>query len=747
MLIQNPVIISAFILLYTTGDNIVQRSIAKQKLQMNLVMDYELSDLIKTTSLAINHVLYQSLDVNVNDNLGWLKLFDNLKRVYQYKLPIQMSYFGRFDQSMVGLELTYVRIFHKSQNAVNLTRPVTDYHVINDIDNILAPSNIMASYYSSVDMTARPWYKPFVNTTNPKILWSPFFYSALSLYPSIAACIPIYINSTISSLNANYSSTAIYPSSTAPRIPSHLFGVIGIQLNVKNISDTLTKSAIRAGVAASFIINSQGQMVAATKFLGYPSLQNESDIIMNALVNETISRGFLQQITAWKNAPSNQQLQGLAIKEAGSFSFQTGQTPTLDIVLFTITDQYGLNWGSVIAVPQRLFVEEVLQSSISSVVIFAVVLFLGLIIIISVVQFIQLSLRGIKHQMKELVAGNFSSVRLDKRVSMGFSVLYDIRQMQQSLNSMRVGLSIFSKYVPDVIAKKFAGEAMISRNMSILVMDLYGFTLLAEKTDRVSFISLSTDLFSEIYEIVENHKGSIDKYAGNRIVAYWNGPKTSVKDHEILACNAAVQIVQCLAKLNSRWRKINYPCINFGLSINSGNFLAGNIGTNSRINFTVSNVQNGLFLELMSYSLKVLGDDANVASGITKLNRKFGTQVLIGHNTFEKVKDQFVCYFVDHVTLTGKSHPVRIYTMESTVKEATENQLKIRQCSMEIEQCFCTSDFSRILRVCDTLEKHVSPNMTGVIEYWKANASSFLLNSTPPSANDSEVLHQDVSQK
>ncbi|KAF0980841.1 hypothetical protein FDP41_013324 [Naegleria fowleri] len=476
MLIQNPVIISAFILLYTTGDNIVQRSIAKQKLQMNLVMDYELSDLIKTTSLAINHVLYQSLDVNVNDNLGWLKLFDNLKRVYQYKLPIQMSYFGRFDQSMVGLELTYVRIFHKSQNAVNLTRPVTDYHVINDIDNILAPSNIMASYYSSVDMTARPWYKPFVNTTNPKILWSPFFYSALSLYPSIAACIPIYINSTISSLNANYSSTAIYPSSTAPRIPSHLFGVIGIQLNVKNISDTLTKSAIRAGVAASFIINSQGQMVAATKFLGYPSLQNESDIIMNAL------------------------LQGLAIKEAGSFFFQTGQTPTLDIVLFTITDQYGLNWGSVIAVPQRLFVEEVLQSN------------------------------------------------------------------------------------------------------------------------RVSFISLSTDLFSEIYEIVENHKGSIDKYAGNRIVAYWNGPKTSVKDHEILACNAAVQIVQCLAKLNSRWRKINYPCINFGLSINSGNFLAGNIGTNSRINFTV------------------LGDDANVASGITKLNRKFGTQVLIGHNTFEKSK-------------------------------------------------------------------------------------------------------------
>ncbi|KAG2392980.1 hypothetical protein C9374_009557 [Naegleria lovaniensis] len=717
---------SSFILLYTTGDNIVQRSIAKQKLQMNLVMDYELSDLIKTTSLAINQVLYQVPDINLNDNQSWVKLFDNLKKLYQYKLPIQISYFGRFDQSMIGLELTYVRIFHKAQKAGNFTRPVTDYHVINDIDNILAPSNIKASYYSSVDMTARPWYKPFVNATNPKILWSPFFYSALSLYPSIAACIPVYINNTISSLTANYSNAPIYSSYAAPRIPSNLFGVIGIQINVKNISDILSESALRAGIAASFIINSQGQMVAATKFLGYPALQNDSDSIMNKLVNETVSRGFLQQISAWKNAPNNQQLRGLAIKEAGSFTFQTGKTPTLDVVLFTITDQYGLNWGSVIAVPQRVFVEEVFQSSISSVVIFAVVLFLGLIIIISVVQCIQLGLRGIKRQLKELVSGNFSLVSLDKKIPMGFSLLYDIRQMQQSLNTMRAGLSIFSKYVPDIIAKKFVGETTLSRNMSILVMDIHSFTLLAEKTDRVSFISLSTDLFSEIYEIIENNKGSIDKYVGNRVVALWNGPNTCVQDHETLACNAAVQIVHCLNRLNSRWRKFNFPSIRFGLSVNSGGkILAGNIGGSSRINITV------------------VGDDANVASGLAKLNNKFGTQILIGHNTFEKVKDQMVCYFVDHVALEGKKQPTRIYSVESTIKDATENQLKLRQASKEIEQCFFTRDFLQISEICSTLEKH--GHVTPILEHWKAKAS-LLLNTSPLTDMDS-VLHQASAQQ
>ncbi|KAG2378535.1 hypothetical protein C9374_008174 [Naegleria lovaniensis] len=718
--------LSSFILLYTTGEDMVQRSSAKRKIQMSLVVDHQLSELIKTTSFAVNQVLYQLPDLNLNDDLSWIKIFANLQQLYLYKLPIQISYFARFDQSVVGAEKLYARRVMKApSNSTSLVRDLYEYRVVFDrLDQVLNSENLLRHVKTSVDMKSRPWYSLFVkNLTNPsKIMWSPFF-KATNGIPSITACIPIYITNETTNLVENYTNQVIAWNVTAPRIPDHLYGVIGIQLNVKNISDILTQSAIRAGVAASFIINSEGHLVAATKFLsGMNSQQHNDPIIIEQLVNETIAKGFLQQISDWRktflstSASTVQGLQGIAIQQAGSFVFQSTDT-SLDVFLFTVTDPYGLNWGSVIAVPQRLFVEEVFQSSISSVVIFAGVLCLGLVILITVVQCIQMALRGIKRQLKELVDFKSKWKTEDKtRITINsstssFSFLHDIRQMQQSLNIMRFGLEIFSKYVPEIVAQQLCegnDKVFTTRYMSVMIMNIYGFSLLAETTNRVNFISQSSELFTEISEIVERNKGVIDKYLGDRIVAVWNEVNRDHSvledNHEIRASKTALQIRDRLQILNSKWRRLHYPKLSCAFSVNSGEFLSGNIGSlNSRVNFTV------------------IGDCLNVASALEKLNCKYKTQILMGEATHAKVKNQMICYFVDCSYIKGKFNPIKLYSLETGMSEAS-------QCFEEMEKCFFAFNFSRILEICEQLELQqlVTPRIEGIIEHFKQRSLKML---------------------
>ncbi|KAG2392611.1 hypothetical protein C9374_011336 [Naegleria lovaniensis] len=740
---------SSFILLYTSGDNIIQRSYAKKKIQMSLVVDYQISEMIKTTTLTINQLLKDLDGMNLNDEMRWIVLFKHIQSFFEQKLPLQISYFGRFDHYFLGVERTYIRKFEKTNNP-SLVRAMYEYNMIDDLSKILDPSNIRFSQNSTFSVTARPWYHLFLNATNPKILWSPLFFSFVG-QPSMTASIPIYISQKISSIHSNnlnqslenttiennnsytwntvdgyenYTEFKIYRNESAPRNPSHLYGVIGLQLNLDKLANTLDQSARNAGVAIAFIINSYGEIVASTNLIvsssslsistnisslmahsssGTPS--NSSQNIVQDLMNEVISRGFLKKITEWHSLNFERQdfNDTAAIKDWGSFLFYHANTPNLEVFQYTITDQYGLNWGSVIAIPHKSFVDEVMSGSISSVVIFSVVLFLGVFILITVIQCIQMSLRYIKKQLREIVQFKSSTIFHEKK---SFNLLYDIRQMQQSLNTMKSSLTIFSKYVPNSVTKRLSRQQrMTLQSMTVMCIDLHGFSLLPDHCgnlitnnetmfgmDRVNFVSLATELFTELYGIIENSKGIVDKYTKDRIIAFWNDTSCTVEDHERKACMASCEIKMALDRLNAQWLKRRFlqnddhtSLIRPYIGVNSGSILCGNIGSQHRICFTV------------------LGDGVNITSSLPSLNPKFGTKILIGENTYDRVKSHFICYFVDYMVLKGKQKPLKVYSLEMKIEEATEEHLKLRDYLNEIEACLFSMKFDRILEICQVI--------------------------------------------
>ncbi|EFC35501.1 predicted protein [Naegleria gruberi] len=176
---------SSFILLYTTGDNLIVQSRSNQKLQMKSVIDYEIGEMVKSTTLIMNQLLYQIKSggpFDLNNNITWFRIFYYLKRLYVHKSPLKMLYFGRFDQSFIGVEVDFVRVLLKASTFTNLERMGTDYHLISDPNLIYSPSNIIESKNWTLEVTNRAWYSIFTkyqtsNKTLSNVKWSPLFSS------------------------------------------------------------------------------------------------------------------------------------------------------------------------------------------------------------------------------------------------------------------------------------------------------------------------------------------------------------------------------------------------------------------------------------------------------------------------------------------------------------------------------------------------------------------------------------------
>ncbi|KAG2385732.1 hypothetical protein C9374_002881, partial [Naegleria lovaniensis] len=115
------------------------------------------------------------------------------------------------------------------------------------------------------------------------------------------------------------------------------------------------------------------------------------------------------------------------------------------------------------------------------------------------------------------------------------------------------------------------------------------------------------------------NKGTLDRYTRNRVVAFWNESQEE-SNHELLACSTALQILHTLTKLQEQWQQCSYQNLNVVLSVNSGELLSGNIGTSTRLNFTV------------------FGDAVNITAGLVSLNRKFQTRVLLDNKRLKKSK-------------------------------------------------------------------------------------------------------------
>jgi adenylate cyclase len=184
------------------------------------------------------------------------------------------------------------------------------------------------------------------------------------------------------------------------------------------------------------------------------------------------------------------------------------------------------------------------------------------------------------------------------------------------------------------------------RVLTVLFADIRGFTTIAEKLDPHVLLELLNEYLTPMTEIiVSGHQGTLDKYIGDAIMAFWGAPQEQA-DHALRACRAALSMVDRLDLLRARWKEKGLPDVDVGIGVNTGPMSVGFVGSQDRF-----------------YNYTVLGDAVNLASRLEGANKEYGTRIILGPSTREGVKDAVVARELDLVRVKGKREPVQIHEL------------------------------------------------------------------------------------
>jgi adenylate cyclase len=174
--------------------------------------------------------------------------------------------------------------------------------------------------------------------------------------------------------------------------------------------------------------------------------------------------------------------------------------------------------------------------------------------------------------------------------------------------------------------------------------DIRSFTTISEGLTPDELVNLLNDYLGEMTEIIFANQGTLDKYIGDAIMAFWGSPYPQ-EDHATRACNCALQMGRKLKQLNAKWVAEKRPPISIGIGLNTGLLNVGNMGSAKRLSWTV------------------MGDNVNLASRLEGINKEYHTQIVISEATYRAVADRFVCRELDKIRVKGKNQPVTIYEL------------------------------------------------------------------------------------
>ncbi|HMC76646.1 MAG TPA: adenylate/guanylate cyclase domain-containing protein [Vicinamibacterales bacterium] len=210
---------------------------------------------------------------------------------------------------------------------------------------------------------------------------------------------------------------------------------------------------------------------------------------------------------------------------------------------------------------------------------------------------------------------------------------------------------LFGRYVSrDVYAQLMANPDQAElggrrREMTVLFSDIRGFTTVTERGNPEELVSQLNEYFSRMVEIVFRHKGTVDKFVGDMVMALFSAPLDD-PDHANHAVQAAVDMVKELGELNRGWMAKGMTQLDIGIGVNSGDMIAGNIGSSS----------------IMSYT--VIGDNVNLGARLESLNKDYKTRIIISEATRARLTGDFRTRPLGDVVVKGKSKAVQIFEIE-----------------------------------------------------------------------------------
>ena len=213
---------------------------------------------------------------------------------------------------------------------------------------------------------------------------------------------------------------------------------------------------------------------------------------------------------------------------------------------------------------------------------------------------------------------------------------------------------LFSRYVSkDVFDQLVANPSLAAlggarRHMTVLFSDIRGFTTMSEKGTPEEVVTQLNELFTRMVAVVFAHRGTVDKFVGDMVMALYSAPLDDDEhaDHAVQTALAMIRDAERDERSNGQSQ--GKPTLDIGIGINTGDMVAGNIGSDT----------------IMSYT--VIGDAVNLGARLESLNKDFGTRIIISESTRAELKGRYDIHPLGDVIVKGKTKPVAIFEVKST---------------------------------------------------------------------------------
>ncbi len=264
------------------------------------------------------------------------------------------------------------------------------------------------------------------------------------------------------------------------------------------------------------------------------------------------------------------------------------------------------------------------------------------------------------------------------------SIVKEVDRLAEAVEQTKTSLRSFRKYVPAELIHLFHARGLEAelggecRRLTVSFCDIAGFTTISEQLPPEELVRHLADYFGPLSADVMATGGTVDKYIGDAIMAYWGAPAPSL-NHAASACESALRNQASLETLRKRWRLEGKPELFARVGIQTGDVVVGNIGSEARLNYTV------------------MGDTVNQASRLEGLGKFYGTKILIGEATFREARDQIIARAVDRVAVQGKTYGMLVYELLAMKSEGRPDLEELAELSLEALEVYLNRDWEAAL--------------------------------------------------
>ena len=327
------------------------------------------------------------------------------------------------------------------------------------------------------------------------------------------------------------------------------------------------------------------------------------------------------------------------------FTFTAGPDDTEYVALFSaIPNSAAWQWEVLVVAPTDDFVGALKRTSRLLISVMLGVAMLECLLIYYMARWISRPIERVSEEIEEIRELAFGEVRPAR------SRIREIGQLQRATVLLRNALRSFSVFVPVEIVRGLieSGRPLApgveQRFMTMLFSDIESFTAIAEQLTPQELSDQTSSYFGIVTSAVAGERGTIDKFIGDSVMAFWGAPQ-QVDDHVFRACVAAVRASRRMRKLNTDWTAEGRKLMRVRIGVHCADVVVGNVGSAERLSYTV------------------MGDGVNIASRIEGLNKEFGTAVCISDSVHAEVEGRVVARPIRRVAVRGRSAQIMVYEL------------------------------------------------------------------------------------